>query len=74
VVTEYQARMDQALKSSVRYDVHPEMLMPADMLANWRRRVKRLQRAGVRATNQGDAKRVLMIQQAHIRLVIGKYP
>lgn len=73
MVTAYQRQMDAALKIACLHDVPVEMVMHRDMLNNWRRRIKRLQRAGVRATDEGNTQRVIYIQMAHIRLVTGRF-
>jgi hypothetical protein len=72
VVTETQQRMDSTVKAARLYAVPVELVMPCDMLHNWRRRTKRLDRAHVRAIGAGDRLRATAIRAARRRLYTGR--
>lgn len=71
-MTDTQQRMDYALRGSRLYDVPVELVMPCDMLHNWRRRTKRLDRALIRAATDQRHSRVRAIRAARQRLATGR--
>lgn len=73
MVTDYQRDMDRALRAARTYAVPVEMVMPVNMLHNWRRRTKRLDRAHVRAIGAGDRVRAAAIRKARTRLCTGRF-
>lgn len=72
MVTEYQRRMDGALKAADLYSVPLDQVMHRDMLDNWRRRTKRLERAHIRAALDGDHRRATALTLARYRLATGR--
>lgn len=70
MVTETQARMDTALRAAEIYRVPPYLVMPCDMLNNWERRMKRLDRALI--VNHLDPARKTAIRAARERLRTGR--
>ena len=71
-MTEYQRRMDATLRLAQTYAVPVELIMRRDMLGNWRRRVKRLDRAQIRAALDGHHARTRAIAAARHRLATGR--
>ena len=71
-MTDYQRMMDTRLKAANLYGVPLEAVMPVNMLHNWRRRVKRLDRAKIRATQDGRVTRLDSINAARRRLCTGR--
>lgn len=72
MVTAYQRRMDATLRLAETYDVPVELVMHRDMLGNWRRRTKRLDRAQIRAALDGRHARICAITAARHRLATGR--
>jgi hypothetical protein len=73
VVTEYQRRMDKALKVADLHRIPVELVLHRDMLHNWRRRTKRLGRGLIRALQDPvDKDRALAINAALRRLHTGR--
>lgn len=72
MVTDYQRGMDHAVREARLYAVPVEIVMHRDMLANWRRRIKRLDRAGLRAVSEHHHTRTLAIAAARRRLATGR--
>jgi hypothetical protein len=72
VVTDYQRMLDAKLQQMNRLRVNPEYVMPVGMLDNWRRRLKRLDRAKIRATQDNRVQHLDRINAARQRLITGR--
>lgn len=73
MVTEAQHHLDRALQIAALYSVPPEFVLHRDVLCNWHRRTKRLERALICSLREPVAKdRAIAINRALRRLHTGR--